>query len=207
MKFYGLLLPLAILSFPSVVMASHFGLFFQNWHKNPRDACATTNPTVGAVCSDGTVYAGMIGSQKYAVPPTDDVPSTTFYASEYTNTGATSNSDGQYNTNILKARGNFASTYNAAYACGSSTRYGHNDWFLPAIDQLTLMFNNRYLIGNFNLSNYAPSTYENMSRYHSSTETRYDADYSINFATGGYLSLTNKYVYAPSLVRCMRAIP
>lgn len=41
--------------------------------------------------------------------------------------------------------------FSSGGTCSTSTEGGYNDWFLPAIDQLQCLYNNRVAIGNFDL--------------------------------------------------------
>ena len=46
----------------------------------------------------------------------------------------------------------------AAYRCSTLTLNGYDDWYLPAINELQLMYNNREIIGNFRFGDYCSST-------------------------------------------------
>jgi hypothetical protein len=69
----------------------------------------------------------------------------------------------------------------AAKLCNDLIEEGYNDWYLPSSDELTMMYNNRVLIGNFDSSIY----------YWSSTEYDNNGAMYLNFSTGG-LTYTNK---------------
>jgi S1-C subfamily serine protease len=75
-------------------------------------------------------------------------------------TGATSSSDGQFNTrNII----NFDFKYYSDYYCAAVKCYqcrigGYDDWYLPSVDELSLMYSNRDQIGGFLLGDYCSST-------------------------------------------------
>ncbi len=63
-------------------------------------------------------------------------------------TGATSATDGE--TNTVTILGNACSASNiAAYLAGNYTGDGYTDWYLPAINQLALMYTLRETIGGF----------------------------------------------------------
>src|SRR5690606_5659176 len=48
-------------------------------------------------------------------------------------TGATSNSNGEANTALLSG---LAGSYEAANYCADLTAHGHDDWYLPAVNEL-----------------------------------------------------------------------
>lgn len=121
----------------------------------------------GTVCtSDGAIYAGELGGIRIYAAPQDET-GTFEWGSGY-NDDADSNTDGLTNTNNLVADGH---SHPAAAIC----RNEHGaDWYLPAIDELDVLYNNRSAIdanadGSFNTG----------TAYWSSTE------YS-NFTTGSW---------------------
>lgn len=100
----------------------------------PPDSCGGAT-VVGTVCSDGAIYAGMLSGQKiYAAP--SDLPrlmqKTSFPAATY----ASSTTDGVANTNVMLANG--AANHPAAAAC----RAMGSEWYLPAIEEVRLFYNN-----------------------------------------------------------------
>lgn len=133
-----------------------------------------TSPAIGETCTDGSIFAGM--------SPDGDVPMYTTpndagnFAWESVNAGpymtfCTSNSPGvqetcqtgeENTTNLVGSAG----TLPAAAHCSGLIAHGHDDWYLPAQDELNLLYTNRLLIGGFNLSGVLPS-----GVYTSSSET------------------------------------
>jgi hypothetical protein len=116
------------------------------------------------------------------------------------NTGALSLSDGQTNTkkileyyNSSKSPQNVAET--AAYICDTLSLNGQADWYLPAIDELSVMYYDRLRIGNFLSGDYCSST----------EQDRYNA-YSIHFRVstfGRVVFFYNKHD-KNYFVRCIR---
>ncbi len=181
---------------------------------SPASAFAATDPcqgspSPGTVCADGTVYAGLTpdGNVPMATTTTD-VNSTNYSlsliswnngGSNYAVSGLNNAVTGQANTAALNASQDAGSPYKAAQACVDLSSNGHNDWYLPAADELSVLIQNAAAIGNF-LSGYT---------YWSSTEEAQNniaADYAVQQAdssgsasSGGLKSYANR-------VRCVRKI-
>ncbi|MCF8296668.1 MAG: PKD domain-containing protein [Saprospiraceae bacterium] len=71
-------------------------------------------------------------------------------------TGATSNTNGEQNTQTIVDTlgiGNYA-----ACLCDTLTAYGFTDWYLPAKDELNCLYQNRISIGGFTTGAYYSST-------------------------------------------------
>jgi len=154
-------------------------------------------PTPGNTCSDGTRYAGLNGANYlYITPVTSDAYTTfaTRLAGGVT-TGATSSTNGWYNTQLLLSKGDNGDTgapYLAARACNQynlDNYKGHTDWYLPAISELAMMMPNLSLLGM------TSGWY-----YWSSTES---SSYSAGFRVGtsGY---SYDLKYKLERVRCVR---
>ncbi len=171
--------------------------------------CAET----GDVCSDGTVRAGTSPDGNIAMYTTRcnqgqiwDGSTCTGSASyftwnelfshtDYTVTGATDPDDGDTNTALIitiDADGTEPGVqqHDAAQACTDLVSNGHSDWYLPAINELEEMYNNRATIGEF----------EN-DDYWSSTESATHATYRIDFSDGANGGSTKNGGYN---VRCAR---
>lgn len=130
------------------------------------DPCAGS-PSVGDVCNDGSVYAGL--------SPADNAPmfaarcdvgmtwngsvcsgSQTMLFWKTSNTspnGATNTNDGVANTNAMESAG--ISLHPAAEAC----RLIGPDWYLPAPNELSVFYTNRLAIGGFDISGTTPNGY------------------------------------------------
>jgi hypothetical protein len=173
---------------------------------------------VGTLCADGTVYAGLDeadGRRLYTTPCdfgqtfasgrcTGDrqlLPFNNGNTSGGVFVGATSASDGARNTSLLGAADADSSVpgfqpHLAARGC-IDLRFGSaSDWFLPARDQLRLLYTNQTAIGNFN------GTF-----YWSSTET-HSASEPLNAAqtrfTDGYEYVDGDKKPDSNTIRCMR---
>ena len=83
----------------------------------------------------------------------------------------------------------------AKLLCENSTVGGYNDWRLPTIDELGVLYNNREYIGNFDLDSY----------YWSSSEAYYDY-YYMDFGTGNIYYRYNSSGYENN-VRAVRSLP
>lgn len=164
-------------------------------YTNP-DPC-NSSPTVGTVCLDGSVYAGMSGTDKMFVPPADSSNSIAWNngnASNNTLTNATS-TDGEINTSTVTGLDSDSGTagtqpHQAAQLCADLVAHGHSDWYLPSIDELITISNNAGDIGGFTLN-----------RYWSSTESNSTQAQIVRFDIGAIL-LSSKN--AVRYVRCAR---
>lgn len=121
------------------------------------DSC----PNIGDVCADGSVYAGTSpdGNVPMYTTPADaglfawnDENST-----GRTTTGQTSNVTGWANTSALIGLDSNSDVagmqpHRAAQHCADLVAHGQSDWYLPARDELNVLWVNRAAIGGFNLS-------------------------------------------------------
>jgi len=72
----------------------------------------------------------------------------------------TSYTTGEANTALLVGLSDAASPYDAAVYCDGLTNvHGHSDWYLPARDELNVLYTNRAAIGGFNTSGSYPTGY------------------------------------------------
>lgn len=142
-----------------VKQASANGAAGENAGSGGTDLCLGT-PSVGTVCADGTVYAGLSpdGNAPLYAMPCDlgmmaqrkgdawmctgprDTYSFNNGSGKAVATGYSSFADGKANTAGLVALKDQA-PYVAAQACANQTFGGHNDWYLPAEHELAVMCN------------------------------------------------------------------
>ncbi|MCB9957164.1 MAG: DUF1566 domain-containing protein [Rhodospirillaceae bacterium] len=161
-------------------------------------AAPTSCPSVGDVCSDGSLFAGFLAADDgscRAIFVTDDNQST---SSQWKTAGGTNDItnpddhvDGQYNRDN---RG--GGTFPAFELCENNTYHGKNDWYLPARAELNLLWLNQAAIdanaaGAFTTSAYWSSTEDN---------TNYAWFQVFGF---GYQDYTTKPSYYG--VRCVRS--
>src|SRR3989339_390429 len=104
-------------------------------------------------------------------------------------TGSESFSDGQNNTSAILAACSESTI--AAELCNNEVFNGYEDWFLPAVDQLTNLYETRDIVGGFSSNDYWSST-------QSSATSAYFKDFG-----DGLLYSTGKN--SNKLVRCTRA--
>ena len=161
-------------------------------------ACTGPDPnctdTVGALCPDGTKFAGIYNGKYYFVPTADEAGTYTWNNGTCgTCLGALDTSNGKLNSDTILAAVNTESPYAAAESCKSlntASYLGYTDWYLPANNELTLLYNAGLL---------------DTSKYWSSTErTSCNVANDIDGSTGlldTYGSGKTSYLY---YVRCVR---
>ena len=177
--------------------------------------------TIGDVCSDGTVYAGLTpdGNVPFYVTRCDLGES--WNGSSCTGsssgprwndgsgsgapgdvvTGATSTSDGDGNTATIAPLDSDSvasgfQDHEAALACDNLVLNGHSDWYLPAEDEVDDLYTNRIAIGNFDLTGGDPA-----GRYWSSTEIDNRNARQNNFFSGTTSTVAK---FSNGAVRCAR---
>ena len=113
---------------------------------------------------------------------------------------AQSSWDGLSNSNAIV--GQAGHTISAAALCLNSTNGGQSDWYLPSIDELSLLWHSRFNV-NKSLSTIGGATVlPNSGNYWSSTEGDANAAWDFNFPDGSALFF-NKY--GTFYVRAVRA--
>jgi len=162
----------------------------------------------GCISPDGSVYAGL--------SPDGNVPmyTTPADAGNYTWNNGTSNwidtamvnctsgaenscDTGQGNTALLVGLSDAASPYAAAVYCDGLSAHGKTDWYLPAWNELDVLYDNRTAIGGFNTSGSEPA-----GRYWSSSEISSSHAMLQRFDTGSDVwRFKNE---GPYPVRCVR---
>lgn len=102
------------------------------------DPCTTG--AVGDDCSDGAIYIGDVGSNRIYMAAADE-GATSQWSTEYVGTGATSDTDGQANSNNSTIVSQGASIYPAIWACRNKAPPG--TWYLPTKNELVMIWSNR----------------------------------------------------------------
>jgi hypothetical protein len=147
------------------------------------------------------------GTQYYLVVDTTDL-STSSAWSNITSTAigssAQSTWDGLNNSNAIVGQSGFTS--GAAKLCLDSTTYSLSDWYLPAIDELSLLWQNRFnvnktLSGNSSFGPILGATQIGYNNYWSSTEKDSSNVWGFGFSIGSaYTDLKD----TPYYVRAVR---
>ena len=118
------------------------------------------------------------------------------WSNDYITIGTTGTSVGTGKSNTTKIVQKLGSNIvYAAKICDDLVISSYNDWFLPSIDELDILFQNRNLVGGFNASNIGSKA------YWSSSEKEYNTACGQNFSTG-----TQSYNYYKNALLCVRAI-
>ncbi len=173
------------------------------------DPCAAS-PTAGTLCGDGTIYVDLSpdGNTAMYTTPADagqmtwndgsnnftDLPMVDCWGS-----GQPSCSQGEANTAEIVSVSNGGATdapYVAGLYCDNLVAQGHNDWYLPSIDEMYLLYNNRF-VGSLN------ATLETISApyYWTSSEVFWTAAAYLDFGDGSYGSGVKVFA---NRVRCVR---
>lgn len=108
----------------------------------------------GQTCSDGTVLGGTTWDGRRLYVTAADGPNQTWSngATSYVTVGANSMTDGRANTLKMAADTGYRAPYRAAALCRALTAGGRDDWYLPARDELSVLYENRAAIGGFDTS-------------------------------------------------------
>lgn len=175
------------------------------------DPCADEREP-GTVCDDGSVYAGNSpdGNVPMFTTPADagqfswNDGTANYVATKMQNCRSASPGaqptcrTGRANTDLLSALGKSPSPapYVAARYCDDLVAHGHSDWYLPAQDELNVLWSSRAAIGRFNLSGSNPTGY-----YWSSSDFSHSGARGQSFRVGFQISSnkTNRLS-----VRCVR---
>lgn len=103
-------------------------------------------PTPGQVCADGSIYGGLTPDGNVPMyVAASSAPYTMPWASVNAIRGTTSETDGAGNTATLAAFGE--SVHPAAYYCATLSQHGHSDWYLPAVQELDVLWNDGNPVG------------------------------------------------------------
>lgn len=165
----------------------------------------TDCPMIGDTCDDGSIYVGRSpdGNVPMFTTPAD-APSTYNWndgTGNFTDTtmgnclfpGAPECRTGEANTAFLVgATSEPDYPFEAAEYCNGLSAHGHNDWYLPALDELNVLITNR----NFGDLN---GTFDPVTQYWSSSESKDNVARAQN--TG---SQWERVKDTDVLVRCVR---
>ncbi len=127
----------------------------EDWVAIGRDAdpCSWSNIPVGTACTDGSYYVGLTPDGNvpmYMADVTTEPSSPDDYWNDgnttYSTTSVTSTTDGDGNTATLIVTDSDSGTggtqpHNAAAYCDALSAHGQTDWYLPAQDELNLLYN------------------------------------------------------------------
>lgn len=130
------------------------------------------------------------GVQHYLVVDTTNLSTSSIWSNvDSIQIGPTAQStwNGLSNSNAIVGQAGFTS--GAAKLCLDSTNNGKSDWYLPAIDELNLLYNNRFnlnrtLSGNSSAGNISGATQIVYDRYWSSSEFSSDLAWFFAFNNG-----------------------
>lgn len=137
---------------------------------------------VGDLAQGGIIfYVSPEGDRGLAALPYDLEMSQTWGATGQIS-GALSSFDGRSNTDAIvtqSGEGDYA-----AWSCDTLIAEGYDDWYLPSVDELNLLFRNRYIVNKSLEEDENPGTIPvNIDTYWTSTEKNADESYMIKSGT------------------------
>ena len=114
----------------------------QKFHRRTQSLVPIVSPfpTIGSGSNTNGYWLGSSNNYKLIVAP----KSTELYlewGSSGTVRGTTNTTDGLTNTNTLYAFGSAA--HPAAYYCKTLATGGYNTWYLPAVDEMVILYSNK----------------------------------------------------------------
>ena len=116
------------------------------------DAGQYWNGSACTVCASGLWSgSGSTCSTTYS-SRTDGLVTWNNGTGNWTDTGYTSAVTGKDNTAGLAVLADAGSTYKAASYCENLTAYGNSDWYLPAKNELNILYTNAAAIGHFDVT-------------------------------------------------------
>ena len=137
------------------------------------------------------IYIGSDGNQHGLIVNKNE--STAQWQSSGTTTNATRSWDGAYNTGLM------TSSPAANYVNGL-TDGGFTDWYLPSIDELSILWHNRFHVNNaLNAGGF--TLLSNTAGYWSSTEVNATIAFIFGFGTGGPSNGNKASTYSVRAVR------
>lgn len=168
----------------------------------------TGSPAVGTICADGTIYAGLTpdGTVKMYTTRCDygqtwngsNCTGTRLAqnwnngTSNWTTTGYTNGNTGKANSAGLFALADAGAPYAAASACENLNENGHTDWYLPALNELNMLYVGKGAIKNFDTGG---------NVYWSATEGSNGSAWTERFSDGNQLNVTKLNAF---ILRCVR---
>jgi hypothetical protein len=141
------------------------------------------------------------GQEKYLIVDITDVSASSAYSNinnMLIGPSAQSTWDGSSNNTAIVNQ--VGATSGAAFLCDASTNGGQNDWYLPAIDELSLIWHNRFNI-NKTLSSVGGAGIIGFDNYWSSTEDVATNACAFNFFFGSASNQLKASAYSVRAVR------
>lgn len=153
-------------------------------------SCDLTTLTIGQSCG-GIVYAGESGGNRIYTTRADHSIGIAWNngSTNWTVTGANSTGNGEANTDTLVGLSDLGAPYQTAQLCRSQGE----KWYLPARDELNLLYTNRAVIGGLN---------DNAGFHYWSSSENANTNTWIQHFHDGSQSTTSKNSTRP--VRCVR---
>jgi hypothetical protein len=141
--------------------------------------------------------------ENYLVVDTTDLSLSASWATSNVNISSSQSTfNGLTNTSnlITAGSGSGITAGTAAVLCNSSTNNGKTDWYLPAIDELNVIFNNRWAISQA-LSVVSGATNFGFDRYWSSTQSGSTTAWYLSFNSSSIASDTKGNAFFVRAIR------
>jgi hypothetical protein len=159
----------------------------------------------GDVMPDGTIVAGIDpvdGTSAMYVPPADQNAGTVWGCPNQDMCAQFNVVNGYWLTYSLTCNNPPSPARDVCKNLAASNYLGHNDWYLPARNELAVMMVNRTAIGNFTADNYWSSTPSNNGGGCGSTDSSWRLWFNTTMA--GLMCSDDRNTGGNSAIRCAR---
>lgn len=155
------------------------------------DPCGADTPALGALCLDGSIYAGKIGARKVFMASQNQNATGATIAMRTTRTAISGTTDQDYGYNNT-----LSMTAGGSFPAADSCRARGADWYIPARNELALLTDNTVLYTTFSKTGNSNS-YHWSSTQHTTTTAQY--------ARGLAGAETGYYVETGLPLRCFKS--
>lgn len=142
-------------------------------------------PEVGEYKFGGVIFwVNSNGNEGLACAVTDQSAGIRWYNGSNGNTGATGAAIGTGASNTTSIVNFHGTGSYAAQLCNDLSLNGYNDWFLPSVDELQEIYNNKTVINTTSIANSGLAIEEGFESYWSSTQVTNATANAVRFSDG-----------------------